>query len=341
MIEEILADDPLEVVLIRAESEQNTCNVDADGYEKMLDSCTSIEKMVAFLSLGETSNQIPPEGATAPKQGNKMASLLDDSWSELKAPKIELKSLPAGLRYAFLGPNSTYPVIVNYELNNVKTAKLLCELRKYQAGVMYAISDSKWVSLVRVVPKKGRITVVANEKNELIPTRIMEKTTFTCPYGTFAYRRMPFGLCNAPATFQRCMMSIFTDLIEDIMEVFMDDFSVYANSFSVGLSNLCRVLHRCEEKHLVLNWEKCQFMVRDEIVLGHKISEKGIEVDKAKIDVMMSLQPPNSVKGIRSFLGHAGFYRRFRVPAPRFRVPTPGPGSLPPGMGPTSGFQAE
>ena len=132
MIEEILADDPLEVVLIRAESEQNTCNVDADGYEKMLDSCTSIEKMVAFLSLGETSNQIPPEGATAPKQGNKMASLLDDSWSELKAPKIELKSLPAGLRYAFLGPNSTYPVIVNYELNNVKTAKLLCELRKYR-----------------------------------------------------------------------------------------------------------------------------------------------------------------------------------------------------------------
>ena len=70
MIEEILADDPFEVVLIRAESEENTFNVDADGYEKMLDSSTSIEKMVAFQSLGETSNQIPPEGATAPKQGN-------------------------------------------------------------------------------------------------------------------------------------------------------------------------------------------------------------------------------------------------------------------------------
>ena len=77
------------------------------------------------------------------------------------------------------------------------------------------------------------------------------------------------------------MMSIFTDLIVDIMEVFMDDFSVYGNSFSVCLSNLCRVLQRCEEKHLVLNWEKCHFMVRDGIVLGHKISEKGIEVDKA------------------------------------------------------------
>ncbi|XP_048618045.1 uncharacterized protein LOC125589738 [Brassica napus] len=95
-----------------------------------------------------------------------------------------------------------------------------------------------------------------------------EKTTFTCPYGTFAYRRMPFGLCNAPATFQRCMMSIFTDLIEDIMEVFMDDFSVYGSSFTDCLANLCKVLERCEEKNLVLNWEKCHFMVKDGIVLG-------------------------------------------------------------------------
>ncbi|CAA7018814.1 unnamed protein product [Microthlaspi erraticum] len=91
----------------------------------------------------------------------------------------------------------------------------------------------------------------------------------------------------------------------------MDDFSVYGSSFAVCLSNLCRVLQRCEERHLVLNWEKCHFMVRDGIVLGHRISEKGIKVDRAKIEVMMSLQPPNSVKGIRSFLGHAGFYRRF------------------------------
>ncbi|CAA7025185.1 unnamed protein product [Microthlaspi erraticum] len=89
-----------------------------------------------------------------------------------------------------------------------------------------------------------------------------EKTTFTCPYGTYAYRRMPFGLCNAPATFQRCMMSIFTDLIEEIMEVFMDDFSVYGSSFESCLGNLGRVLQRCEDKHLVLNWEKCHFMLK-------------------------------------------------------------------------------
>ena len=94
-----------------------------------------------------------------------------------------------------------------------------------------------------------------------------EKTTFTCPYGTYAYRRMPFGLCNAPAAFQRCMMSIFSDFIEDIMEVFMDDFSVYGSSFDACLDNLSRVLQRCEETNLVLNWEKCHFMVTKGVVL--------------------------------------------------------------------------
>ncbi|XP_037496946.1 uncharacterized protein LOC119371237 [Jatropha curcas] len=98
-----------------------------------------------------------------------------------------------------------------------------------------------------------------------------EKTTFTCPFGTFAYQRMPFGLCNALATFQRCMVSIFSDFVEEIIEVFMDDFTVY----------------------------------------GHIVSSRGIEVDKAKIDVIKSLPYPASVQEIRSFLGHAGFYRRF------------------------------
>ena len=135
-----------------------------------------------------------------------------------------------------------------------------------------------------------------------------EKTTFTCPYGTFAYRRMPFGLCNAPATFQRCMMAIFSDLVEEIMVVFMDDFSIYGSSFERCLENLEQVLTRCEETNLVLNWKKCHFMVEEGIVLGHKILAQGIEVDKAKVETIEKLQYPTNVKGIRSFLGHAGFY---------------------------------
>ncbi|GJZ26545.1 reverse transcriptase domain-containing protein [Tanacetum coccineum] len=242
-------------------------------------------------------------------------------------------------------------------------------LKLLDAGMIYPISDSPWVSPVHCVPKKGGITVVANEENELILTRLVtgwrvcidyrklneatrkdhfplpfmdqmierlagnefycfldgfsgyfqipidpqdqEKTTFTCPYGTFAYRRMPFGLCNAPGTFQRCMMAIFHDMIEKTMEVFMDDFSVFGDSFDSCLSNLEKMLKRCEDTNLVLNWEKCHFMCREGIVLGHKISKSGIEVDRAKVDVIAKLPHPTTVKGVRSFLGHAGFYRRF------------------------------
>nr|GFA75039.1 reverse transcriptase domain-containing protein [Tanacetum cinerariifolium] len=103
-----------------------------------------------------------------------------------------------------------------------------------------------------------------------------EKITFTCPYGTFAYRRMPFGLCNAPGTFQ-----------------------------------MYKMLQRCEDINLSLNWEKSHFMVKEGIVLGHKISKNEIEVDRAKVDVIAKLPHPTTVKGVRSFLGHAGFYRRF------------------------------
>ena len=122
---------------------------------------------------------------------------------------------------------------------------------------------------------------------------------------------MPFGLCNTPGTFQRCMMSIFSDLSEEVMEIFMDDFTVYGSSFGQCLHNLGTVLHRCKDKNLVLNWEKCHFMVTEGIVLGHMISAAGLEVDQAKVSIIRDLMPPTTVKGIRSFLGHAGFYRRF------------------------------
>ncbi|GJZ14828.1 reverse transcriptase domain-containing protein [Tanacetum coccineum] len=177
--------------------------------------------------------------------------------------------------------------------------------------LIYLISDSSWVSPIHVVLKKGGMTVVLNDDNELIPSRTVtgwrvcidylffqipiapedqEKTTFTCPYGTFAYRGMPFGLCNAPATFQRCMTAIFHDMVEDFMEVFMDDFSVFDNSFDCCLANLDKMLARCEETNLMLNWEKCHFMVKEGIVLGHKISEAGIEVDRDKIDAFNILK---------------------------------------------------
>ena len=107
------------------------------------------------------------------------------------------------------------------------------------------------------------------------------------------------------------MMAIFSDMVEKAIEIFMDDFSVLGNSFDNCLENLRSVLIRCKETNLVLNWEKCHFMVQEGIVLGHRILARGIEGDRAKIEAIEKLPTPSSVKGIQSFLGHAGFYRRF------------------------------
>ena len=123
-----------------------------------------------------------------------------------------------------------------------------------------------------------------------------EKTTFTYPYEIFAFRRMPFRLCNIPATFQWCMLAIFSDMIDRFLEVFMDDFSVFDPTFEDCLQNLRKVLKHCKEMNLVLSCEKSHFMVRKEIVLGHIISKKKIEVDKAKIDIISKLSPPTSVR---------------------------------------------
>ncbi|KAL4271816.1 hypothetical protein GQ457_13G014620 [Hibiscus cannabinus] len=255
---------------------------------------------------------------------------------------------------------------VNEAMKDVVTKEILKWL---DAGIIYPISDSEWVSPVQSVPKKGGITVITNENNELIPTRKVtgwrvcmdyrklnkvtrkdhfplpfidqmhdrlagkpfyyfldgysgynqiviapedqSMITFTYPYERFPFRIMPFGLFNAPATFQRCMMAIFYDMNENCLEIFMDDFSTFGDDFANCLSNLDKVLTRCEESNLVLNWEKCHFMVDDGIVLGHKITSCSMEVDRGKIDVISKLPPATTVKGIHNFIGHTRFYRRF------------------------------
>ena len=106
-------------------------------------------------------------------------------------------------------------------------------------------------------------------------------------------------------------MSIFFDMDENFLEVFMDDFSVFGSSFDNCLHNLSLVLKRCKETNLILSWEKSHFMVHEGIVLGHIVSKRGIEVDKAKVELIENLPPPTLVKQICSFLGHAGFYRCF------------------------------
>nr|GFB29974.1 reverse transcriptase domain-containing protein [Tanacetum cinerariifolium] len=283
----------------------------SEFYQPYLDPEGDILLLEAFLN----DDPSPP-----PYQGNYMPEVRKElkiceahfEKSSVDEPHVaELKELPPHIEYSFMEGDDKLPVIIAKDLSveektalkdfkpavqhqrrvNPKIHDVIKQevIKLLEAGLIYPISNSPWVSPVHYVPKKGGLTVVENEDNELIPTRLVtrwrvcidyrklneatrkdhfplpfmdqmlerlawnqfycfldgfsgyfqipidpkdqEKTTFTCPYGTFAYRRMPFGLCNAPGTFQRCMMAIFHNMIEKTMEVFMDDFSVFRNSF--------------------------------------------------------------------------------------------------------------
>nr|GEV60992.1 reverse transcriptase domain-containing protein [Tanacetum cinerariifolium] len=248
------------------------------------------------------------------------SSKVDHSYYDTKGDILLLE--------AFLNDDPSLPSPTQgMYLPQIRKELKICEAKNDKSSV----DEPPKVSPVHCVPKKGGYIVVENEENELIPTRLVtgwrvciyycklneathkdhfplpfmdqmlerlagneyycfldgfsgyfqipidpkdqEKTTFAYPYGTFAYRRMPFGLCNAPGT--------------------------------TCLSYLDKMLKRCEDTNLCLNWDKSHFMVKEGIVLGHKVSKNGIEVDKAKVDVIAKLPHPTTVKGVRSFLGHA------------------------------------
>nr|CAN77278.1 hypothetical protein VITISV_015828 [Vitis vinifera] len=180
------------------------------------------------------------------------------------------------------------------------------------------------VSLTQVVPKKSGIMVVQNEKGEEVATRltsgwrvcidnrklnvVTRNDHFPLPYIDQVLERVsghPF-YC-----FLDGYSGIFSDMVEQIMEIFMDDITIYGSTFEECLVNLETILNRCIEKDLVLNCEKCHFMVQQGIVLGHIISNRGIEVDKAKVELIVKLPSPTTLKEVRQFLGHTGFYRRF------------------------------
>ncbi|RVW19176.1 putative mitochondrial protein [Vitis vinifera] len=185
---------------------------------------------------------------------------------------------------------------LNPHLQEVVRAEVL---KLLQAGIIYPISDSPWVSPTQVVPKKSGITVVQNEKGEEITTRLTSGWRVCIDYRKLnaVTRKDHFPLPFIDQVLERvsghpfyCFLDGYSgDMVERIMEVFMDDITVYGGTFEECLVNLEAVLHRCIEKDLVLNWEKCHFMVRQGIVLGHIISEKGIEVDKAKVELIVKL----------------------------------------------------
>nr|GEV32081.1 DNA-directed DNA polymerase [Tanacetum cinerariifolium] len=174
-------------------------------------------------------------------------------------------------------------------------------IKLLDAGMIYPISDSLWVSPIHCVPKKGGMTVAANGNNELIPTRLVAGWRVCIDYRKLndATRKDHFPLPFMDQMLERLAGNEFY--------CFLDGFS----GFSSCLSNLDKMLKRCKDTNLVLIWEKCHFMCKEGIDLGYKISKSRIEVDREKVDVIAKLPHPTTVKGVRSFLGHAGFYQRF------------------------------
>ncbi|GJX59369.1 reverse transcriptase domain-containing protein [Tanacetum coccineum] len=203
---------------------------------------------------------------------------------------LELKPLPDNLEYVFLEEPNFLPVIISSQLSAQNKSKLVFVLKKHKEAFSWKTKD---------IPDTFRYrSILWTKRRQPLPVPSEHTHIDAC-------------LSDAPTTFQRCMLAIFHDMIEESVEVFMDDFSVFGNSFNKCLHNLDKMLQRCKDAHLVLNWEKCHFMVKEGIVLGHKVSGAGLEVDKEKIEVIFKLPPPTDIKGIRSFLRHAGFYRRF------------------------------
>nr|GEV84749.1 putative reverse transcriptase domain, zinc finger, CCHC-type, retrotransposon Gag domain protein [Tanacetum cinerariifolium] len=288
-----------------------------------------------FLDIAKPSLEVPLTLELKPLLSNLIYAFLGHKNT---LPVIVASDLSGSQEEELLKVLSKYKATVEWtiaDLKGISPSLLKKEVLKWlDAGIIYPTSNSKWVSPTQTVPKKASITVVETESVEKLTTRqvtgwrvcidyrklnnatskdhfplpfidqIVEKlsgqkfycflngyfrynqipihpddhakTTFTCPYRTFSFRRMLFGLCNAPATFQRCMMSIFSDMVGESVEIFMDDFSIFGQSFEICLGPLER-----------------------------------FKVDRAKEKIISTLPPPTNTKAVRSFLGHARFYRRF------------------------------
>nr|GFA09137.1 reverse transcriptase domain-containing protein [Tanacetum cinerariifolium] len=223
-------------------------------------------------------------------------------------PEVELKELPPHLEYAFLGENEKWPVIIAKDLNVNEKSALINVLKLRKKAFAWKLTDIKGIDPEfcshKILLEEDFSPKVQSQRrvNPNIHDVIKKEVEKLLDSGLI------YPISDSPCI---CMMAIFHDMIEQTMEIFMDDFSVFENSFSTCLTNLEKMLKWCEDTKLALNWEKSHFMVKEGIVLGHKISKKGIDVDKEKIEVILKLPHPTTVKGIRSFLGHAGFYRRF------------------------------
>nr|GEZ73929.1 reverse transcriptase domain-containing protein [Tanacetum cinerariifolium] len=272
-------------------SEVDDCYYDFEGDILLLEE---------FLNDDPSSPPPPPQDLKVVEPKNKKSSIDEP-------PMVELKDLPPHLEYAFLEGDDKLPDIIAKDLKDEDKTALVKVLKSHKQALAWQLSDIKGIDLEfcthKILMEDDFKQTVQHQRrvnpkiHEVIKKEVLKLLDSELIYPT----RIVLG----------CMMAIFHDMTKKTMEVFMDDFLVFGNSFKTFLFHLDKMLKRCEDTNLCLNWEKSHFMVKEGIVLSHKISKNGIEVDKAKVDVIAKLSHPTTVKGIRSFLGHADFYRRF------------------------------
>nr|GEV19495.1 DNA-directed DNA polymerase [Tanacetum cinerariifolium] len=222
-------------------------------------------------------------------------------------PEVKLKDLPPHLEYAFLDGDNKFPVIIAKDLSVEEKTALITVLKSHRRAIALKLSNIKGIDpefcIHKILMEEDFEPAVQHQRrvNPKIHDVIKNEVLKLLDAGLI------YPISDSP---WRCMMAIFYDMIEKTMEVFMDDFLFFGNSFQTCLSHLEKMLKRCEDTNLCLNWEKSYFIIKEGIVLGHNISKNGIEVDKAKVKVIAKFPHPITVKGIHSFVGHTSFYRR-------------------------------
>ena len=164
------------------------------------------------------------------------------------------------------------------------------------------LSGSKWFSTLDLASGYWQVQMHPKDR---------EKTAFTTRFGTYEFNVMPFRLCNAPATFQRLMDRIYKDIAWKFVVVYLDDTIIYSRTFEDHLKHLRKVFIRIRKAGLRLNLEKCKFWMQRLPFLRHIVTSQGIASDPSKVDAVQKLPPPKTVTQLRSFLGLAGYYRRF------------------------------
>lgn len=216
--------------------------------------------------------------------------VIQESSSPYASPVVLVRKSDGSLR-----------LCVDYRRLNLKTRRDAFPLPRIDES-LDALCDAKFFSTIDLASGYHQVAVHEKDRN---------KTAFTTPFGLYEYLRMPFGLCNAPATFQRLMQATMSDLVFQIVLVYLDDLLVFSSTFSDHLVRLETVLKRLKETGLKVKMEKCHFLQPEVRFLGHQVSAQGIGTDPDKVSAVKQWPIPRTVKELRSFLGFCSYYRRF------------------------------